>query len=430
MRLLHTSDWHLGQKFITGQNREAEQALALDWLLAAVRQSSPDLLMVSGDVFDVSNPPIQAERMYYQFLNQLKTTTTCRHLVIVGGNHDAPSKLDAPRELLEAFQIHIAGAVKESPADNLLLLKKPDGTPEALVAAIPFLRERDVTQGVPGEDVEARIARIRAGIVAYYRHTAEAAKEVRATLTVPVPLIATGHLYATGASASEEQRNIYLGNLDNISAADLDPVFDYIALGHIHKAQRIAGQERIRYSGSLIPLSFSEIKDKKIILIADFDAAGQLSGVQEMEVPVFRQLLTLRGTFPELSQKIAALAPPPPSLPTSHLPPPTSDIPHPPSSLPAWLKIIVQGRDLPADVNEALRREAKEAGVEILRLEIERTFTASGGFSEDVQESLQFLEVEDVFLRRCAAEGLSEEATAALLLRFKELLHLAPEVRS
>lgn len=409
MRLLHTSDWHLGQKFITGQSRDTEQVLALEWLLDTLQREQADMLIVSGDVFDVTNPPVYAERAYYHFLNKVKTTTPCRHVVITGGNHDAPSKLDAPGDLLRAFNIHVAGAVKEHPADNILLLKNADGTAEAIVAALPFLRERDVAQGVPGENVSERIDRIRAGIVQYYRDTAKAVESLCAQLPVQVPVIATGHLYATGASATEEQRNIYLGNLDHISATDFDPVFDYVALGHIHRAQRIGGQERIRYSGSLIPLSFSEIKDRKIVLIADFTPEGRLSAVREVEAPLFRPLVTLRGTFAELSEKIARLKPPKAS------------------ALPPWLKVIVRAQDLPANVNEALRKEAKEAGVEILRLEIERaTADEAPDAAAPVSERLQWLSTEDVFLRRCATQGLSEQATQELLASFQELLRTLP----
>jgi len=356
---------------------------------------------MTGDVFDVNNPPITAERMYYHFLNELKTTTACRHVVIIGGNHDSPSKLNAPRELLRAFNIYVIGAAPENPEDAILTLEDKNGQPEMLLAAIPFLRERDVTQGVPGEGVAERIARIREGIVQYYVKTGETITQKLTGLPGKIPVVATGHLVATGASTTEEQRNIYLGNLDNISAAQIPAVFDYVALGHIHRPQRIAKQERIRYSGSLLPLSFSEIKDKKIILLVDFQDNGSLNTVREIPAPVFRRLLTLRGTFDELAVAIPALA-------------------QPDEDLPAWLKIIVSAKDLPADVNERLRDLAKAAGSEILRLEIERQDVPDSPKEMPV-ENLKLLAVEDVFLRRCESEGFSEAATIQLLGTFREL---------
>lgn len=376
--------------------------MALDWLLSVIRTEQPEVLLITGDIFDVNNPPVSAERMYYHFLNELKTTTTCRHVVIIGGNHDSPSKLNAPRELLRAFNIHVTGAATENPEEALILLEDPQGQPEMLLAAIPFLRERDVAQAVPGESVAERINRIRAGIVQYYERVGTAAAEKLGALPHPVPVVATGHLVATGASASEEQRNIYLGNLDNISAEQIPAVFDYVALGHIHRPQRIAQQERIRYSGSLLPLSFSEIKDKKNVLVVDFQKNGQLDTVRAITAPVFRRLLALRGTFEELTEKIPEMA-------------------QPDDRLPAWLKISVAAKDLPNDVNDRLRELAKANSMEILRLEIDRK-NAPLADTESVVESLKLLATEAVFLRRCESEGRSEAATAQLLQTFRELI--------
>ena len=402
MLILHTSDWHLGQKFNNQQQRDEEQALALDWLLDTIRNTGAEALVVAGDVFDVNNPPITAERLYYRFLNELKTSTNCRHVVIVGGNHDSPSKLNAPRELLRAFDIHVVGAAPESAAAAVLTLRQADGTPELLVAAVPFLRERDVGATVPGENVEERITRIRQGIADYYQAMGEAVETELKNLDQKVPVLATGHLVATGASSSGEQRNIYLGNLDNISADQLPAVFDYVALGHIHRPQRIGKQNRIRYSGSLIPLSFGELGDQKIVLLVEMTPEKGLAKVTELSVPVFRRLIALQGRFEELAEQIPALH-------------------DPEAPLPAWLKLTVSAKDLPMDVNDRLRALIRGLNLDILRLEIDRSQSASETAADAPEENLRLLSVEAVFRRRCEAEGLSEEAGAVLMGTFREL---------
>ena len=402
MLILPPSDWHLGQNFNNQQQRDEEQALALAWLLDTIRATGAEALIVAGDVFDVNNPPVTAERLYYHFLNELKTTTACRHVVIVGGNHDSPSKLNAPRELLRAFDIHVVGAAPESIGSAILTLRNADGKPELLVAAVPFLRERDVSATLPGENVDERIARIRQGIATYYQALGEAVSAELENLGEKIPVLTTGHLVATGASSSGEQRNIYLGNLDNISADQFPAIFDYIALGHIHRPQRIGKQSRIRYSGSLIPLSFGEIGDKKIALLVELTPGKGLTKVSELSVPVFRRLVALQGSYEELAEKI----------PTLH---------DPQAPLPTWLKITVAAKDMPTDVNDRLRALVRDLNLEILRLEIDRTQNHVAAAADAPEENLRLLSVEEVFRRRCEAEGLSETASAEVFDTFREL---------
>lgn len=404
MLLLHTADWHLGQKFNNHQQRDEEQALALEWLLEVVRTTGATVLVVAGDVFDVSSPPISAERSYYHFLNALKTTTACRHVVITGGNHDSPSKLNAPRELLRAFDIHVVGAAPADPADTLLTLRDAQGEVELMVAAVPFLRERDVAETVPGENATERINRIREGIARYYAAVGEAASQQLAELGSRVPVVATGHLVATGASTSGEQRNIYLGNLDNISADAFPNVFDYIALGHIHRPQRVAKQERIQYSGSLIPLSFSEHREQKSVVLVELAATGGLIRTSTLPAPMLRRLESVQGRFDAVVEALQAL--------------------HDPAApFPVWAKVLLEPQDLPADASDQLRALTRDLNIEILRLEIDRSQSKSTAEDEEAPlEQLKLLSEETVFRRRCEAEGLSEAATEELVATFRELV--------
>lgn len=397
MRFLHTSDWHLGQKFI-GQSRDIEHGLALDWLLETIAAQQVDALIVAGDIFDVNNPPTSAETLYYQFLSRL-VGSPCRHIIIIGGNHDAPSKLEAPKNLLQALGIHVIGKAA-GPEEELILLKDQAGKPLALVAAIPFLRDRDFQGSISGEGMDDRIQRIKEGIYKHYHEMAACAQEILDTQKLDIPVLTTGHLYAKGAAATEEQANIYIGNLENIAAEQFPEIFDYVALGHIHRPQIVGKKQHIRYCGSLIPLSFSEIADKKLVLLCDVEHGKGLVNIQEIPVPTFRKLATVRGSLAEIEAKLQKL--------------------HDPASpLPAWVEIWVEGDQEVAALDRHLRDIAKDLNLELLKIRRQHGSAALDALTET--EQLDALSLEDVFLKRCESLGLSSEATATLLQTFGEL---------
>jgi DNA repair protein SbcD/Mre11 len=398
MRLLHTADWHLGQKFMN-QPREAEQGMALDWLLATIAAEQVDALIVAGDVFDVSNPPVSAEEQYYRFLTRLKDTG-CRHVVIVGGNHDSPAKLNAPRGLLRALDMHVVGCAADDPAEEIVELRGADGQTEAIVAAVPFLRDRDFRFTAVGESNDERVRRIQAGIYEHYQMVAERAAERAATLPGRVPVIATGHLFAAGASATEEQHNIYIGNLENIRAEQFPEVFDYIALGHLHRAQVVGKQPRIRYCGSLLPLSFSERTDEKCVLIIDFDLLTAVPTVRPVVVPVFRRLLTLSGSPAELDT----------ALQSAH---------RPTDPLPAWVELHITGETYVAGADAQLREAARDLHMDILKIRAERRAATLDETAPLVD--LQELTPEEVFIERCMAQHISADKTGDLTATFREL---------
>ena len=164
--------------------------MALDWLLETIQRQHIEVLLVAGDIFDINNPPNYARSQYYTFLTRLMNTT-CRHVVITGGNHDSPSMLHAPRPLLQALNIQVIGAVSEHRKDDLLLLKDANGQLELVVAAVPFLRYRDLDVSVAGEGGHERVARIQAGLIRHYQQMGEWAADYEKS---GVPIIATGHL--------------------------------------------------------------------------------------------------------------------------------------------------------------------------------------------------------------------------------------------
>lgn len=271
MRILHTADWHLGARLVE-RDRLPEHAAFLDWLIETLRAEKIDALLVSGDVFDAANPPQDAIALYFDFLKRLADLKTVQ-AVITGGNHDSASHLNAPRELLRRFDVHVFGHAGET---NVVELGG------AVVAAVPFLRERDLRQAAAGETITTVHEQLRAAIRAHYAAQLAACRQ----LAQGRPVIAMGHLTVLGATTSDSERDIHIGNLGAVGA-DLFEGFDYTALGHLHRPQRVASLATIRYSGSPIALSFSEAGDKKSAVILD----TQGMKIETPTVPVSRQLI-------------------------------------------------------------------------------------------------------------------------------------------
>jgi len=397
MRFLHTSDWHLGQKLLF-RDREEEHRLALDWLRQVIVEHQVDVLLVAGDIFDIGNPPNYARRLYYGFLTGL-LGTSCRHIVITGGNHDSPSMLDAPRALLEALHIHVVGAASADPQDELIELRDPNGRVEAVVAAVPFLRDRDLRHGVAGEGGLERQQRIQEGL---HRHYAQLAAAAAPYAEAGVPLLAMGHLYARGAQASARQDNIYIGNTENMDAADFPALFRYVALGHLHRPQLVGEREHIRYSGSLIPLSFSETADDKGVYLVDFDK-GERRSIQFLEASVFRRLKTVEGTLEEVKQRLRRFDE------------------RGERDLRPWVEVIIHTDELIPQLDVLLNEFTASMYLELLKIRLQRS--AYRGLDDQVEEEtdLQDMEALDVFRKKCESYGSPPEEMDALEATFHEL---------
>ena len=394
MKVLHTSDWHLGQKFLH-YDREEEHQLALDFLLDCIQSEQIDLLIVAGDIFDIGNPPNYARRMYYQFLTDVMQSS-CKHIVIVGGNHDSPAMLNAPSNLLRTMNIHIIGSATGQLEDELIELRSKSGELEAVVAAVPFLRDRDLHYSTAGEGGAERIDRVKKGIFQHYREMATLVERYQAE----VPIIATGHLYAMGAEASDRQDNIYIGDKENIRADQFAEVFDYVALGHIHRPQAVGGVERIRYCGSLIPLSFSETKDEKSISIIEFNGKN-ITQISEKKLPVFRRLKTIQGNLDEVKQKLRKFAE------------------KEGRGLPPWVEIIIETDQLLPRLDIELRTFVKDMDLDLLKIRVQRSYQALD--QQIAEPDLENLETIDVFRKKCSSYGTAIEDIGELELVFKEL---------
>lgn len=402
MKLLHTADWHLGQKFINHERTDEHRSF-LNWLTSIIIHENIDALIVAGDIFDITNPPHYARQLYYQFLSSL-LTTSCKHILITGGNHDSPSMLDAPKELFKALRIHVVGSISADPKDDIYECLDENGKLEAVMVAVPFLRDRDLKYISAFESGETRLEQIKKGIIHHYEMMADL---VGPYLSQKIPIIVTGHLYARGGTASDVQNNIYLGNMDNIDPGMLPAVFDYVALGHLHKAQPIGKWRHIRYSGSPIPLSFAEVKDKKSVTLVEFNGKESPS-IRLLDVPQWRQLKTLQGSLESIQQQINAI----------------SDSIHQQNGTPfAWVEIIVQSSHAIPGIDALLQEFLEDKPVEMLKFRME--YPGKHAVRREISGELKTLTPLEVFRKRC--EDLSDTAYQPLETDFQELLNWMQE---
>jgi len=384
MKILHTSDWHLGQKFLS-KDRIQEHQMALDWLRKTIIEQEVEILLVAGDVFDIGNPPSYARQMYYKFLTSLQGTH-CRHVVIIGGNHDSPSMINAPKELLQILNVHVVGAASEDIEEEIIVLKNNDKKIELVVAAVPFLRDRDLRSSVSGETGLERIAKIREGIVQHFK---DAGAVVQKYTSEKVPIFAMGHLYAKGATASEKQNNIYIGDVANIEGKQFPKVFDYVALGHLHRAQLVSKQERIRYSGSIIPLSFGEVLDKKSVYILEYNG-NQLKEIETIKIPRFRALITVEGPLEKVKARLEQI---------------NQDRK---GELIPWIEVMVEIEETIPNLDGELRDFTKDFWVELLKIRTKRQHQSLDKMAANV--SLDDLTPLEVFEKKCDSEGDMKEA--------------------
>ncbi|WP_109514697.1 exonuclease SbcCD subunit D C-terminal domain-containing protein [Pseudomonas ovata] len=304
MRLFHTSDWHLGQH-LHGQERDFEHQAFLTWLLARLAERRPDVLLIAGDIFDTVNPPVKAQERLYEFIVDAHEQQPQLTIVMIAGNHDSGSRIELPAPLMRRLRTHALGRVLWLDDGRLdaerLLLPLPDASGEvrAWCLALPFLRPAEVTGALSGDDYLHGIAQV-------HRLLIDAALAKRQPGQA---LIAVSHAHMAGGSVSEDsERSLIIGNAEALPASLFVPDITYVALGHLHKPQQVNGEERIRYSGSPIPLSFSEIGYKHQILEITCDGE-RLVSVEPLLIPRTVPLQRL-GPLPldELLVQLAALA--------------------------------------------------------------------------------------------------------------------------
>lgn len=297
MKILHTADWHIGKR-LHKHSLSEDFDMFLNWLTNLILEREVDVLLISGDIFDLANPSSESRKQYYRSLNQLRSLN-CK-IILTGGNHDSPAMLDAPQELLRELDMHIVGGLPEKLEDCILPVHGEDGKPKVVIAALPFLRDSDLRTDAQNHSYEDRLEGIREGIT----QTFSKAAEICNSKFPGLPAIGMGHLFAAGMQSSESEREIQIGNQAAIDATCFGSYFRYIALGHIHKPQRVNASIPAFYSGSPIPLSFSERTDQKRILLLDTETGWE---PESIEIPKFRSLLKIKGNIEKLRNKLQEL---------------------------------------------------------------------------------------------------------------------------
>lgn len=256
MKILATSDWHIGNLF-HGNDRLPEHKHFLDWLLGQIREQQPDALLVAGDVFDNSNPSAAAQGAYYSFLADATHACPAMQIIITAGNHDSASRLEAPRALLTRHRVEIRGNVHrtwvqtdgsgawENDYDDLMVPVSGSDGSSAVVLAVPFLRS-DIVQN----------ASYSAGVNSFLRALTDRARQKYPD----TPLVMMAHMYAKGADIAlkDASEKIVVGGQEEVNMDGWDNHPDYLTCGHIHKRQHIWNTDWARYTGSVLPMSFAE----------------------------------------------------------------------------------------------------------------------------------------------------------------------------
>lgn len=288
MRLLHTSDWHLGSS-LNNNSRKDEMEAFFAFLRKTIIDRKIDTLIIAGDIYDTMNPNNEAETMYYSFLASI-LDTPCSDIIVIAGNHDSPSKLVSSSPILKKLHVHVFSSVKD--LEPLVLENK------AIILPVSFPRDQEIRSIKEGESINDSEDRVKKNIASLYSSLVEKAKKLNENL----PLIATGHLAVENALLGEEKKNdLYIGGLGVVSSSIFSPLISYTALGHIHKPQGLNSNNTIRYSGSPIPMSFGEVGYKKTVTYVEIEEKVK---VEEIEIPLLRNLYSLKGEVKEIKESL------------------------------------------------------------------------------------------------------------------------------
>ncbi|MBZ9613131.1 exonuclease subunit SbcD [Rheinheimera maricola] len=398
MRILHTSDWHLGQHFI-GRSRAVEHQLFLRWLVEQVQKQHIDAIIVAGDIFDTATPPSYARELYNQFIVELQPSR-CQ-LVVLGGNHDAAAVLNESKNLLQYLHTRVFASGTSDLSEQLVVLHNQQQQPAALLCAIPFLRSRDLLQSQAGQTGADKQRNLQQAIAQYYQQLFALAQQHNLEHQRQLPIIMTGHLTTLGVSRSESVRDIYIGTLEAFPA-DAFPAADYIALGHIHQSQQLKAATDIRYSGSPIALSFDEAGQQKQLWLVEFN--GSEKTVSSITVPCFQPLCSINASLAQLQTKVQQA--------TTKLAPDQT----------LWLELVISATDAYlTDLQQRVEPLLQDLPVELLRLRRQRSTTANA-FTVPEQQSLAELTPQQVWQARLDGETLSVEQQQQLTALHQQVL--------
>jgi exonuclease SbcD len=394
MKILHTADWHFGHR-LHEQSQLEEQTLFLSWIENYIIDQKIDVLLISGDIFDTGSPSNQSLEMYYSFLVKLKATT-CKSIIITGGNHDSAGTLNAPKHILDALSIKVVGKATEHIEDEVFEIEV--NGEKVIIGAVPYLRDGDIRRAVAGESFEELTDKYKTALINHYKSSAEQCELIN---TTNAPVIAMGHLFATGGSISDSEQNIYVGTLGHIGAEDFPTYFDYVALGHLHRPQINGGNDKVRYSGSPHILSFSEINyDKKIIVLTIEN--NKISKIEDDLIPRFREFYRLTGSLTECIDQFSTV------ISNSY-------------ELTPWVEIVLNEENT---INtDGLKKEAEKHSFEILKISLKNQRKIKG--IEELLEnakSIKELLPTEVFKLKCKEMDFDLEESPEIWDAFNEIL--------
>ena len=412
MKILHTSDWHLGQHFM-GKSRRDEHKAFIVWLLALVDSESIDAVIIAGDIFDTGSPPSYAREMYHQLVLDMKARE-CQ-LVIVAGNHDSVSMLNESKSLLSYLDTQVSSQANlDDLESHVIPLNDKNGEVSAWVCAVPYLRPKDVMKSAAGQSEQDKKLGLLQHIGDFYQQVFDLACEKNKTLKQPVPIIGTGHLTAMGGQVSESVRDLYVGTLEALPTS-VFPKFDYLALGHIHRAQAITKDGRFRYSGSPIPLSFDELGRDKSLVVIDTSAFGDQAlamdlfderqePIQLHTIPTFQPMQSLKGNLKDVLKQIA-------DLPLTESK--TKDC----SFLEGknlWLEVTVIADEYLSDVHKRLVEAIEGKPIELLRV-MRKSAVETKRDAFESRQTLSELTVKDVFEKSLQGNADIDEEESVIL---------------
>ncbi|XLZ70822.1 exonuclease SbcCD subunit D C-terminal domain-containing protein [Massilia sp. SR12] len=464
MRLLHTSDWHLGQS-LHNFDRQYEHQCFLDWLLETIVSEQADALLVAGDIFDNANPSAASQRQLYTFLQQARARAPQLNIVVIAGNHDSPGRLEAPGPLLEAHGTTVIGYPHRD-ADGAIAMERmlvpltgKDGQVAAWVLAVPFLRHGDVPRPAaatptpaPAADADADTgAELQAaddapaaaaspaaaaapanpaepaepantapaddasppapqpdpylaGIAELYRQAIELAA---ARAAEGQAIVAMGHCHMVdGTMSADSERRIVIGGTEMLPAGIFPAPIAYAALGHLHLAQQVGPHAHIRYCGSPIPLSFAETSYPHQVLRIDFEGA-RLNAVTPLPIPRAVQLLRIPAKPAPLEEVTAALA--------------ALDLPDAPLEQQPLLEVRILLNAPEPGLRSSIEKALEGKPVRLAKIETSSAARASFEEAAISLDQLATLQPDDIF-KRLYQQRYGSDAPPEQLAAFAELV--------
>ena len=431
MKFIHTADWHLGNT-MHDIDRTRETGAFLEWLKTEIAAIGAEALVIAGDIFDVVNPSNIAKTQYYKFLASL-LTTKCSNVVVIGGNHDSGSLLDAPAEILEALNIKVVGSINNRSIDDLVVeLKNGDGQAIGICCAVPFMRNLELEQfykssagNSAGEssDGDEDGANDEDLLKHLYADVYRRAVELRGDRNIPI--IATGHLYASNLSGRDSEsvesgtaENVansiddgvreVVGTLGNVDVSTFPSELDYVALGHIHYTSMVAKNPKVRYSGSPFVMGFDEANCKRYVLAVDVLPNVEPT-VVKIEVPKTVRFEQFKGDIESLKRNLQNLE--------------TELLLNP---METYVDLLLTSGNF-VSLNDALEAEESGKHFVVKRHRISRDIIRGANSFDDCVESTKQYTKEDYFRMLIASNAQENESADVVKNQYDKFISLFNE---